>query len=101
MASVFPCFEVKVKKLEVPYIDNSRPELALHCWQLVGKNNVYGTAPTAAQHILIASPTSAQKDGWMVWWTSLSRSWTENFSHGHARLNMHARCGGLGFNQLS
>jgi len=38
------------------------PELALHCWQLVGKTNVYGTAPTAALHILIASPTSARQD---------------------------------------
>jgi len=26
------------------YIDLSGPELALHCWQLVGKINVYGTA---------------------------------------------------------
>jgi len=34
----------------------------LHCWQLVGKTNVYGTAPTAALHILIASPESAPKD---------------------------------------
>jgi len=37
-------------------------ELALHCWQLVGKTDVYGTAPTAALHILIASPTSARMD---------------------------------------
>jgi len=44
------------------YIDFSGPELALHCWQFVDKTNVYGTAPTAAQHILIASPTSARKD---------------------------------------
>jgi len=36
--------------------------LGLHCWQLVGKTNVYGTAPTAALHILIANPTSARKD---------------------------------------
>jgi len=35
-----------------------------HCWQLVGlgKINVYGTAPTAAIRVLIASPTSARKD---------------------------------------
>jgi len=38
------------------------PEHALHCLQLVGKTNVYGTAPMAALHILIASPTSARKD---------------------------------------
>jgi len=38
------------------------PELALHRWQLVGKNNVYGTAPTAFLHILVASSTSARKD---------------------------------------
>jgi len=34
-----------LSKIKVPifsYIDNSRPELALHCWQLVGKTNVYG-----------------------------------------------------------
>jgi len=43
-------------------IDFSGPELALHCWQLVGKTNVYVTAPTAALHILIASHTSARKD---------------------------------------
>jgi len=23
-----------------------RPELTAHCWQLVGKTNVYGAAPT-------------------------------------------------------
>jgi len=28
--------------------------LALHCWQLIIKTGVYGTAPTAALHILIA-----------------------------------------------
>ena len=34
----------------------------LQSWQLAGKTNVYGTAPTAALHILFASPTSARQD---------------------------------------
>ena len=34
----------------------------LHGWQLAGKTNVYRTAPTAALHILFASPTSARQD---------------------------------------
>jgi len=54
--SIVPIFSVATLTWTI------RPELALHCWQLVGKTNVYGTAPTAALHILIASPTSARRD---------------------------------------
>jgi len=35
------------------YIDNSRPELALHCWQLVGKTNVYGTNDLLCVHLTL------------------------------------------------
>jgi len=40
----------------------TRPEFALHCWQLVGKTNVYGTVPTACnptytnRYILMSMP---------------------------------------------
>jgi len=44
------------------YIDKSVTRARFTLWQLVGKNNVYGTAPTAALHISIASSTSARKD---------------------------------------
>jgi len=61
--------ELKIQKFKssrflqrLLFLTLQRPELALRCWLLVGKTNVYGTVPTAALRILIFSPTSTRQE---------------------------------------